>query len=210
MPILNKNRKLAGKQQRWAYNTESKQWVMPWSDYKIIANVQRKPRSDKKYISQTNQLTVTAALLGLEGGQLVTTLMAKACPITGELDPDTLEKLRLVEATRQSIRDALFLMTRCEPSAEYAQYVLDHALRVTFKFLCTFYPEQFSNPKWLHTPPLNTRKRQTNKATQRHYFITDDEIEQEGFSMATPDRVNEALASLDTFENPPESMHTGL
>ena len=127
--------------------------------------IQRKRRSDRKSVSQNNVVTVALRLLHENEIALVTVLDAVYAD-TGSLE--VLEMLTLIAATRDALSDIVFLAAFCQPSSRFYRDKSELALRLAYKFIIEFYPDEISNVDNRNAATFRTRR------VHREYQRLDD------------------------------------
>lgn len=117
--------------------------------------VPRKQRSDKKAVSQNNVITVALRLLS-EYEVALTTALDAVYADTGDIE--YLEQLKLVAATKDILSDVVFLAAFCQPSWKYYNDKAQLALKLSYKFIIEFFPDEIQNVDNLNAATFRTRR----------------------------------------------------
>lgn len=115
----------------------------------------RKQRKDKKAVSQNNVITVALRLLAENEVALVTMLDSVYADTE---DVECLEQLKLIAATKDALRDIVFLAAFCQPSLKYYSIKSDLALKLGYKFIVEFFPEEIQNVDNMNAATFRTRR----------------------------------------------------
>ena len=155
--LLRKQRRVDGKKQNY--------WLDTDTGKEYSTKPERKRRADRKAVSQNNVVTVALRLLAEHELELVTMLDAVYAD-TGSAE--TLEQLTLIAATKNALSDIVFLAGFCQPGRRYYRECSELALKLGYKFIMEFFPDEIRNVDNMNAGTFRTRR------VRKEYVRLDD------------------------------------